>query len=421
VANIPSKTLEILIGEISQRFVQLRGESNDRAALALGLGKVLFDLKTACGHGKFQQIVSARLPFSYSTASDFMKIARSGVKLGRKRARGSQSRKAPSSSYRARSIRQVLAYLEGRRKDTHLPPLKDTTRRKLATVISPQEPGEWECTLMYGDCLERLDDIDDRSVDLILADLPSGQSGLPWDVPLDLDCLWTQYKRIIRPNCPVVLFATQPYATDLIVSNREWYRYDWIWWKSHKTGFVHAMARPLREHENIVVFSEGTAISPVRSKRTMPYYPQVVPIPWEQRYLKSLGRRTGSAGYSENKPHNRLHAAEFTGYPGTVLYYPSDTLRLHPVAKPVALLRFLIETYTRPGNLVLDNTMGSGSCGVACVASGRQFIGIEQDMDFFDRAVQVISALNRGASLAPSSLHLGPAGNGAGADASQSH
>jgi site-specific DNA-methyltransferase (adenine-specific) len=210
----------------------------------------------------------------------------------------------------------------------------------------------------------------------------------------------------------VVLIATQPYATDLIASNREWYRYEWIWVKSRKTGFVRAAAKPLRQHENILVFSEGTTISPVRSKRTMPYYPPIVPISQEQRYLKPLDRGAASAGYKENK-RNRLHAAEFTGYPSTVLYYASDTLGLHPVAKPVPLLRFLIETYTRPGNLVLDSTMGSGSCAVACVASGRRrFIGIERDEDFFCRAAQAIRAVHSVTSATPSSPHSGVAESG---------
>jgi site-specific DNA-methyltransferase (adenine-specific) len=233
--------------------------------------------------------------------------------------------------------------------------------------------------------MERLAEIPEHSVDLILTDLPSGASGLDWDIPLDLARLWQHYRRIIRPNHAIVLLSVQPYTTDIINSNREWFKYEWVWVKSHKTGFVHATSKPLRHHENILVFSEGTAISAKRSTRRMPFYPQgLLLVPEEQQRFKRFGQRRHSAGYRESC--KRDHIWELTGYPSSVLEYPADRIGLHPVAKPIKLLQFLIETYTRLGAVVLDNAMGAGSTGIACATTGRRFIGIERDAKFYQIA-----------------------------------
>jgi site-specific DNA-methyltransferase (adenine-specific) len=363
----------------------MRSDRSRRAEIAVELGKSLVALKAAYGHGGFQAFVRARLPFSYSTAADYMKLARQGAKVGRLRARGSHS------------VRHALArveYRSGRSVQANIP---DAVRDRLAAVANGGDvanPNEGWCNLTLGDCLERLADIADHSVDLILSDPPSGTSGLDWDKPLDLQRLWQHYSRIIRPNHAIVLFGVQPYTTDIINSNREWFKYEWIWVKSHKTGFVHATSKPLRKHENILVFSEGTAISSKRSTRRMPFYPQnLLPVPDGQQRFKRFGQRRYSAGYRESC--KRDHIWELTGYPSSVLEYPADRFGLHPVAKPVNLLQFLIETYTQPGAIVLDNAMGAGSTGIACAITGRRFIGIEKEARFFYITERVIRTFNR--------------------------
>jgi DNA modification methylase len=380
---VSSSEIEGLVAEILTRHEQMRSDRTRRAELAVELGKLLVRLKAACGHGGFQATVQARLPFSYSTAADFVKLARHGAKVGRLRARGSQS------------VRQALARVEHRRAvQVNIP---DAARDRLAALANGGDvvsPSEGWCRLILGDCIERLADIPAHSIDLILTDLPSGASGLDWDQPLDLARLWQHYRRIIRPNHAIVLFATQPYATDIIISNRAWFRYEWIWRKSHKTGFVHATSKPLRQHENIMVFSEGTTISSKRSTRRMPFFPQgLLPVPDEQQRFKRFGQRRHSAGYRESC--KRDHIWEFTGYPSSVLEYPADRIGLHPVAKPVKLLEFLIQTYTRPGAVVLDSAMGAGSTGIACAITGRRFIGIEKEPKFFSLAEQVITTFDR--------------------------
>jgi site-specific DNA-methyltransferase (adenine-specific) len=168
----------------------------------------------------------------------------------------------------------------------------------------------------------------------------------------------------------------------------------WIWRKANKTGFVHATSKPLRQHENILVFSEGTTISAKRSTRQMPFYPQgLLPVPDEQKRYKRFGQRRHSAGYRESC--KRDHVWALTGYPSSVLEYPVDRLGLHPVAKPVKLLQLLVETYTRPGAVVLDNAMGAGSTGVACALTGRRFIGIERDAKFYHTAEHVIGTFRQ--------------------------
>jgi site-specific DNA-methyltransferase (adenine-specific) len=375
-----SSEIEGLVAEILARHGRMQSDRTRRAEIAVELGKSLIALKAACGHGGFQALVKARLAFSYSTAADYMKLARQGAKVGRLRAQGSHS------------VRRALARIEYRTRRPVQANIPDAVRDRLAAVANVRDvvsPNEGWCDLILGDCIERLADSPDRSVDLILTDLPSGASGLDWDKPLDLARLWQHYRRIIRPNNAIVLFATQPYATDIITSNRAWFRYEWIWRKSHKTGFVHATSKPLRQHENILVFSEGTTISAKRSTRRMPFYLQsLLPVPEEQRRFQRFGQRRHSAGYRESC--KRDHIWELTGYPSSVLEYPADRLGLHPVAKPVKLLQFLIETYTRPGAVVLDNAMGAGSTGLACVLTGRRFIGIDNEPRFYYLAEQVI-------------------------------
>lgn len=221
--------------------------------------------------------------------------------------------------------------------------------RQSAAAMSPAT--EARVDLRLGDCLEILPDLPARSVDLILCDLPYGGTRCDWDCPLDLAALWGEFFRVLKPNRPVIFFATQPFASHLVISNPEWYKAEIIWIKNRASDFIHARNRPTRIHENILVFSEGALCSTTRSKRRMPYYP-----------------------------------GEDDTYPASVVYYPRDLPAIHPTQKPVALLEFLIGSFSQPGELVLDPTMGSGSTGVAAIASGRSFVGFERDPHYYDVA-----------------------------------
>lgn len=227
--------------------------------------------------------------------------------------------------------------------------------------------------LQHGDCLELMNSIPDGSADLILCDLPFGITRADWDVPLDLNLLWEQYKRIIKTNGAICLFAAEPFASRLRLSNLKMYKYDWVWDKVKSTGFLNAKKQPLRCHEFICVFY----------KKQCKYNPQKT-----QGHVKKSAKRK-STGTNLYNPGNKEAVYESTErYPRSIQVFSSDVQKsaLHPTQKPVALLEYLIRTYTDEGELVLDNCMGSGSTGVACIHTGRRFIGMEKDKEFFETA-----------------------------------
>jgi site-specific DNA-methyltransferase (adenine-specific) len=189
--------------------------------------------------------------------------------------------------------------------------------------------------------------------------------------------LWAEYKRLIRPGGAVLLTAQCPFDKVLGMSNRRWLRYEWIWEKSRATGFLHARRSPLRAHENILVFYEHTP-------RYNPQFAEGKPYRSGRgnQFIRHLGRKVGAA-VTENSGYR---------YPRTVLHVPSEGSPIHPTQKPVALFEYLIRTYTNPGDLVLDTFMGSGTTGVACMNSGRQFVGFERDPQFFRSALRRIEA-----------------------------
>src|SRR5574343_52067 len=208
-------------------------------------------------------------------------------------------------------------------------------------------------TLFHGDCLSEMNKVSDQSVDLILCDLPYGTTGCSWDSVINLSELWKHYKRIIKPNRPIVLTASQPFTTTLISSNIEWFRYEWIWVKNRPTNFAHAKNKPMKRHENILVFSEGTTVHTTQSKNRMPYYPQgLIDIPPKQ-FIKKKSEIT-DAFFQERKSHG-IFTRDKTGYPNSVLEFDTDQFGLHPTAKPVALMEYLINTYTLPDETVIDN------------------------------------------------------------------
>lgn len=240
-------------------------------------------------------------------------------------------------------------------------------------------------TLWCGDCLELMMNIPDNSIDMILCDLPYGTTSCAWDSVIPLDKLWEQYKRVLKLNRAIVLTASQPFTTILASSNLSWLKYEWIWVKNRPTNFAHAKNKPMKKHENVLVFSGGTTVHESQSDNRMPYFPQgITTLPISKAVIKKMSEKTDA--FFSDRPGHKEFVRETTGYPHSILEFPTDQLGLHPTAKPVALCEYLIKTYTLEGEVVLDNTMGSGTTGVACVNTTRKFIGIEKDKKYFDIA-----------------------------------
>jgi len=230
------------------------------------------------------------------------------------------------------------------------------------------QPGLEINHIYHQDCLEGMTLLPDRSIDLILTDLPYGMTANRWDVRLDLDRLWQHYKRIIKPRRAIVLTAQCPFDKLLGMSNRAWLKYEWIWEKSKATGFVHANHAPMKAHESILVFY----------KNLPPYNPQFTA---GRPYVSTTGDR-----FERNfDKYVKGVVTRNTGYryPRSVLRIPSEGRPFHPAQKPVALFEYLIRTYTNPGDLVLDSCIGSGTAAIACLNTGRDFLGFETNPEFF--------------------------------------
>lgn len=233
-------------------------------------------------------------------------------------------------------------------------------------------------TLMHGECLALMATLPDKCVDLIACDLPYGTTACAWDSVIPFDALWAQYWRIAKDNAAFVLTGAQPFTTTLIASNLRDFRYCWVWEKSQGTGFGNAKKMPLRAHEDIAVFY-----------RKLPTYnPQdLVPFRKERKpESKSGGDTLGKNGLN-GKPFTQ----EFTNWPKTVIKFARDGVKFHPTQKPVALMDYLIRTYTNEGDTVLDNCMGSGTTGEAAVRAGRKFIGMEMNAEYFAYAQQRVT------------------------------
>ena len=234
--------------------------------------------------------------------------------------------------------------------------------------------------LMLGDCLERMKEIPDGSVDMVCCDMPYGTTNCRWDAVLDLRQLWDQYRRVTKANAAIVLFAQTPFDKVLGCSNLPWLRYELVWEKTHPTGHLNAKKMPMKAHENILIFYN----------KLPTYNPQ-----------KTSGhaRKTAVKRYDDTPVYGGQDFSELPydsteRYPRSVLTFPSDKQRiaLHPTQKPLALIEWLIATYTNEGDSVLDNCMGSGTAGVACVNTNRNFIGIELGPEYFSIAEQRINA-----------------------------
>lgn len=222
--------------------------------------------------------------------------------------------------------------------------------------------------LKHGDCLELMEKIPDQSVDMVMCDLPYGTTQNKWDAVIPFEPLWEQYRRISRGT--IVLTAAQPFTSALVMSNVEQFKYQWVWEKNIASGFLNAKKQPLRAHEDVLVFYKQLAT----------YNPQMIDR-GERKVSRRIGTKTQNYGVANKETfYDSTHR-----YPRSVQQFPSRTNgeALHPTQKPVALMEYLIRTYTDEGMTVLDNCMGSGTTGVACVNTNRNFIGIERDDAYF--------------------------------------
>ena len=243
--------------------------------------------------------------------------------------------------------------------------------------------------VIHGDCLQVMRDIKSESIDMILCDLPYGTTQCKWDTIIPFDKLWQQYKRVIKERGIIVLTATQPFTSALIMSNPDMFKYTWVWNKVKPTGHLNAKKQPLRLYEDVVVFY----------KKHGTYNPIMTP------YKKTR----------VNKPRTTIYEGDGTQVYGTYMdnggtfkeYYPNQEIKisnanqrgkLHPTQKPVELFEYLIKTYTNPGDLVLDNCIGSGTTAVACINTKRNFIGIELDEEYYKICLDRISKTPRNLS-----------------------
>lgn len=237
-----------------------------------------------------------------------------------------------------------------------------------------------------GDCLELMKDIPDKSIDMILCDLPYGTTACKWDTIIPFEPLWEQYKRIIKDNRAIVLTASQPFTTDLINSAREIFKYELIWDKTVGCDFLNSKNKPMKSHENILIFSKGTTAN--CSPNKMLYIPQMGRgKPYATQHKSDP--RAGVFAKGNRTPFNPDYISRSEGgrYPLSIIKFARSNYKSsHPTQKPVPLFEYLINTYTNEGDLVLDNCMGSGTTAIACINTDRDYICMEKDEGYFEKA-----------------------------------
>jgi len=236
--------------------------------------------------------------------------------------------------------------------------------------------------LFKGDCLEIMKEIPDQSVDMILCDLPYGTTACSWDTVIPFEPLWEHYWRVLKPNKSVLLFGAEPFSSMLRMSQIDKFKYDWIWCKSRALGFTNAKNKPMNKHETISVFSQGTVAN--KSTRKMLYNPQDLK-PSGKKVSGIKDCKADKTGHKfARKSHKEEYIQEYTNYPVSTLSIPNEGKTIHPTQKPVALLEYLIKTYTNEGDVILDNCIGSGTTALAALNTRRKFIGIELNDNYFD-------------------------------------
>lgn len=234
--------------------------------------------------------------------------------------------------------------------------------------------------LVCGDCLDRMALIPDGSIDMVLCDLPYGNTRNTWDHQINLDRMWAEYRRIVKPDGAIILFGSGRFTSELMQSNLKDWRYNLVWEKPTPTGFLNAKRMPMRAHEDILVFY-----------RKLPVYHPI--MSQGKRKVSTVEHKRNSKRASSYGKYERMSYDSDQRYPRSVLHFQTDKQKsaLHPAQKPVALLEYLIRLYTDENALVLDNCMGSGSTGVACLRCNRRFLGIEIDPQIFATAQHRIS------------------------------
>jgi len=248
--------------------------------------------------------------------------------------------------------------------------------------------------IIHGDCLEVMKQISDKSVDMILCDLPYGIISCSWDVIIPFDRMWEYYNRIGKQNAAVVLFASQPFTTDLICSNRKNFKYPLVWNKNVPTGMSSARYRPMKYHEDILIFyKEQPTYNPIMKKRI-----------GVGKSCYNYDHYCGKSNHVKLNKVKKKYDPDFV-QPSSVLDFnvvPNRNGKLHPTQKPVDLFEYLICTYTNEGDTVLDNCIGSGTTAIACINTGRNYIGIEKEEKYCRIAEERIRALRSLAHLIPS-------------------
>lgn len=246
------------------------------------------------------------------------------------------------------------------------------------------------CTLLHGDCLELMNQIPSKSVDMIFADLPYGTTACSWDVVIPMPELWAHWERITKPNSAIILTGQQPFTTDLINSNRKDFRYEIVWHKTRPLGFLDANRKPMRAHENILVFY----------KKQPTYNPQKTDADTNSLRIIKQGSGRGGQHYAKFGNLPTHGTADKKRFPTSVIkisnwngsLFGKDYRKVkHPTQKPVELLDWIVKTYTNEGDTVLDCVMGSGTTGVSCKNNNRIFIGIEKEKSFYDVAISRVS------------------------------
>jgi len=228
--------------------------------------------------------------------------------------------------------------------------------------------------LHLGDCLDVMQGIPDGSVDMVCTDPPYGTTACKWDSVIPFEPMWAQLKRIVKPNGAIVLTASQPFTSALVMSNVEMFKYDWVWQKTRPTGVLNAKIQPLRDKEDVLVFySKQPSYNPQGLLQVNKM------VGTGATKANSLGNATGKITQTDTGKYLQ----KYGNYPRQTLVFKGASKTIHPTQKPVALMEYLIKTYTNAGETVLDFTMGSGTTGVAAANTGRRFIGIESDPDYF--------------------------------------
>ena len=245
-----------------------------------------------------------------------------------------------------------------------------------------------DVTLFNGDCLEvmpMLSVLTGGDFNMVLADPPYGTTACKWDSIIPLEQMWSNLKSLVKSNGAIMMTSAQPFTTTLISSNINDFKYCWVWKKNQPGGFAQAKNMPLKQHEDIALFSDGVSSHVSQSKNRICYNPQG--LIYSPKITKNTNRHDQESSFGNRPSHKNQYVQEFTNYPNSILEFNCERGK-HSTQKPVALMEYLIRTYTNEGETVLDFTMGSGTTGVACQNTGRKFVGIELDPDYFKIACE---------------------------------